>query len=105
MSNYTVANSNNIRNINPDMIKQMQLMPDQNGDPMMHVQVANSEEFESYGFPLTKGFQIHFCNEFLRSLNLGIDIMFKTYIQYGFLIWNCFDLLQQKIESVGSNQC
>ena len=46
-------------------------------------------------FPLYEGFQIHTCNEFLRSLNTGICIEFVTYKQYGNLIEKCFDVIQQ----------
>lgn len=44
--------------------------------------------------PLTKGFQIHICNEFLRSLDSGLDVHFDTFAQYGELIYNIFDKIE-----------
>jgi len=38
---------------------------------------------------ITKGFQIHIANEFLRSLESGSDIEFNTYSQYGQLLYGC----------------
>lgn len=40
---------------------------------------------------ITQGFQIHIANEFLRSLNTGLDIEFKSYSQYGALLQDVFE--------------
>ena len=35
---------------------------------------------------VTQGFQIHIANEFLRSLDTGVDVVFESYQQYEGLI-------------------
>lgn len=45
---------------------------------------------EVYYIPLMTGFQVHYCNEFLRGLNTTLDIEFVTYKQYSDLIDDCF---------------
>ncbi|KGO14001.1 hypothetical protein NZ45_09715 [Clostridium botulinum] len=36
--------------------------------------------------PLTTGLQLYLANEFLRSLNTGIDIKFESFTQYNELL-------------------
>lgn len=45
---------------------------------------------------IKEGFQVHICNEFLRSLDTGIEIEFVTYKQYG-------DLLMDVMEAIDGN--
>ncbi len=45
---------------------------------------------------LTTGKEIAYCNIFLRSLNPGIEIKFKSYSQYGQLIMDVMDSLGKK---------
>lgn len=40
---------------------------------------------------ITQGFQIHIANEFLRSLNTGLNIEFTSYSQYGALLQEVFE--------------
>ena len=53
-------------------------------------------ETEYYIFPLSNGFQIHNCNNFLRSLGLGVAIHFESYSQYAGLIARCDSLLENE---------
>lgn len=47
---------------------------------------------------VTQGFQIHIINEFLRSLDSGIDINFDTYKQYGNLLMDVFEAVNGNLE-------
>lgn len=49
-----------------------------------------------YIFPLSDSFQIHNCNNFLRSLGLGVAIHFESYSQYAGLIVRCDSLLKSE---------
>ena len=40
---------------------------------------------------LTSGFGIHNANEFLRSMDVEVDIDFEDFIQFGELIENIFE--------------
>ena len=57
---------------------------------------------QAFLFPLMTSFQIHRCNEFLRSLNLGMEIWFPydgsiaSINQYAFMISNCMNTLRIK---------
>lgn len=65
------------------------------GNPHMIVIDETKKGTTTYHFPLYKGFQIHICNEFLRSLDTDIDIEFVTYRQYADLIEKCFDAISK----------
>lgn len=61
------------------------------GDPMVFVQfrILNGEYKNSCLFMnqvITQGFQIHICNEFLRSLDTDVEIEFESYTQYADLL-------------------
>lgn len=73
----------------------MILCADCSGDPQMLLIDETKNGTTTYHFPLYQGFQVHICNEFLRSLDTGIDIEFVTYKQYAELIDKCFDVIQQ----------
>ena len=47
---------------------------------------------------ITKGFQIHIANEFLRSLDSGCVISFETYAQYGQLLMDVHEAVDGKLE-------
>lgn len=51
-----------------------------------------------YNQVVTQGFQIHLVNEFLRSLDSGIDITFDTYNQYGNLLMDVFEAVNGNLE-------
>lgn len=76
----------------PDRVEYIMLMRDENRNPVAEAKRGNVY----YDFPLTTGMEIHTCNEFLCSLDLGIDIHFETYSQYGMLLMECSELLEKK---------
>lgn len=45
-----------------------------------------------------QGFQIHIINEFLRSLDSGVEITFDTYKQYGNLLMDVFEAVNGNLE-------
>lgn len=73
----------------------MMLCADCSGNPQMIVIDETKKGTTTYHFPLYEGFQIHVCNEFLRSLDMGIGIEFVTYRQYADLIEKCFDAISK----------
>lgn len=93
---HVIIGSHNVNNIKLHNIVNMELVPDKNGNPIMSIWNKAYNGLMFYDFPLCKGFEVHTCNEFLRSLELDIDICFETYCQYGQLIENCFGLLKEK---------
>ena len=73
----------------------MVMCADCSGNPQMIVIDETKKGTTAYHFPLYKGFQIHTCNEFLRSLDTGIDIEFVTYKQYADLIEKCSNAISR----------
>lgn len=72
------------------------------GSPMVKVQfrILNGEFENSCLFMnqvITQGFQIHVMNEFLRSLESGLEIGFETYSQYN-------DLLMDVMEKIDGSK-
>ena len=65
------------------------------GKPEMLLIDQSDKNKTIYHFPLYEGFQIHTCNEFLRSLDTDINIEFVTYRQYADLIKKCFNSIKQ----------
>lgn len=51
-----------------------------------------------YNQIIEQGFQVHIVNEFLRSLDSGLDIEFKTYKQYGNLLMDVHEAISGKLE-------
>lgn len=47
---------------------------------------------------VTQGFQIHIANEFLRSLDSGIDIEFESYSQYAQLLMDVAEAIDGQLE-------
>ena len=72
-------------------INKMELKKSKNGDPMLSIwfKVLAGEYANCLIFMnqlVVQGIQIHIANEFLRSLDSGVDIEFKSYRQYAELI-------------------
>lgn len=44
---------------------------------------------------ITEGFQIHIVNEFLRSLGTDVNVEFKTYKQYGNMLMDIKETLDE----------
>lgn len=72
-------------------IDKMELKESSKGDPMVSVwfKVLSGEHKDRFIFMnqvILKPFQIHIMNEFLRSLDSGLDVDFLDYAQYNDLI-------------------
>lgn len=68
-------------------VEKIEMGETKNGDPKVAFwfkiiagKLKNSMIF--YNQVITKGFQIHLCNEFLKSLDTGVNVEFDTYAQY-----------------------
>ena len=73
------------------VIEKAEIKLSSNGNPMVSIwfkidagQYKGS--FLFYNQTIHKGFGIHLSNEFLRSLDTGLDIDFKNFTQYGDLV-------------------
>lgn len=76
-------------------IEKMELAESKKGDPMMKAWFRIlSGDYEGYlifmNQVITKPFQIHIVNQFLRSLKTGLDIGFESYGQYAGLVDEVF---------------
>lgn len=77
-------------------IEKLECTSSKKGDPMVTVwfNILEGDFERSKIFMnqlITKGFQIHIVNEFLRSLGTDNDVEFKTFSQYEELINKIFD--------------
>lgn len=85
-------------------IDKLELTASKAGDPMVSVWFKIVSEGEYKGSRIfmnqvvKQGFQIHIVNEFLRSLDSGIDITFDTYKQYGNLLMDVFEAVNDNLE-------
>lgn len=84
-------------------IDKLELSESKNHDPMVKVwfKILAGEYKNSLIFMnqvITRGFQIHIMNEFLRSLETDIDITFESYSQYNELLMDIFEAVDDKLE-------
>jgi len=84
-------------------IDKMELTASKAGDPMVSIwfKVLTGDFKGSRIFMnqvVTQGFQIHIIDEFLRSLDTGIDVKFSTYKQYGNLLMDVMEAVDGKQE-------
>lgn len=84
-------------------IEKLELVESKAGDPMVTVwfKVLAGDYKGSMIFMnqvITKGFQIHIMNEFLRSLDSGYDVEFRSYSQYGQLLMNIHEAIDGELE-------
>ena len=85
-------------------IEKMEIKASKKGDPMFVCQfkVLNGEYKNQYIWMnqvIPQTFQIHIVNEFLRSLDTGIDIKFRDYCQYNDLVMDVMEQVSsQKLE-------
>lgn len=82
-------------------IEKLELVKSKKNDPMFScwMKIINGENKGSMIFMnqvMTQGFQIHIVDEFLRSLDSGIDIEFKTYSQFAKMLED----IKEKIDGV-----
>lgn len=84
-------------------IEKLELVESKAGDPMVTVwfKVLAGEYKGCMIFMnqvITKGFQIHIMNEFLRSLDSGYDVEFRSYSQYGQLLMDIHEAIDGELE-------
>lgn len=85
-------------------IDKMELRESKKGDPMftcwfkvLEGEFKNSRIFMNQ--VITQGFQIHIVNEFIKSLNCGVnDVRFVNYAQYNDLVLDVFEACDGKLE-------
>lgn len=73
------------------------------GDPMVSIwfRILNGDYARQYIFLnqiITQGFQIHIVNEFLKSLDTGLDIVFNDYGQYNQLLMDVVEVCDKGVE-------
>ena len=68
-------------------VEKIELRESKKGDPMVSIwfniivgNFKNSKIF--YNQVINQGFQIHLCNELLKSLDTGVNVEFDSYAQY-----------------------
>jgi hypothetical protein len=84
-------------------IEKLELIASKAGDPMVTAwfRIVDGEYEGSIIFMnqvVNQGFQIHIVNEFLRSLESGIEIEFKNYSQYGQLLMDVHEAIDGQLE-------
>lgn len=85
-------------------IDKLELTESKKGDPMLSVwfKIVSENEYKNSRIfmnqVITKGFQIHIVNEFLRSLECGLDIDFDSYKQYNELLLDVFEAVNGNFE-------
>ena len=85
-------------------ITKLELDKSKKGDPMVKVwfKIVSDGEYKGslifMNQVITKGFQIHVVNDFLRSLETDIDIDFESYSQYAELLLDVFEAVNGNYE-------
>lgn len=84
-------------------IKKLELKLSKKGDPMVScwMQILEGDYKGQLLFMnqvVTRGFQIHIVNDFLRSLDSGEAIQFETYSQYAQLLMDVAEAIDGKRE-------
>lgn len=84
-------------------IEKLELVESSKGDPMVSIWFRIlSGDFENsmifYNQVINKGFGLHKANEFLRSLDSGIEVEFKSFRQYGELLMDIREAIDGKLE-------
>lgn len=84
-------------------IEKLELTTSKKGAPMVScwMKIINGEFENNRLFMnqvITQGFQIHLANEFLRSLDSGVEIEFDDYVQYGNLIMDVHEAIDGQLE-------
>lgn len=89
-------------------IQQMELKASKKGDPMVSIwfKIVSDGEFKGsmifFNQVITQGFQVHIVNEMLRMMVSEMDdapeIEFKSYKQYGNLIMDIFEAINENFE-------
>lgn len=80
-------------------VEKIELRESKKGDPMVSIwfRIINGDYEGQLLFMnqvIVKGFQIHIVNELLRSLGSGLDIEFQSYEQYGNLLMDVAEAVE-----------
>ena len=85
-------------------LDKLELKATKKGDPMVSIWFKIVSDCEYKGSLIfmnqvvTKGFQIHIVNDFLRTLECGVDIDFESYKQYNELLLDVFEAVNGNFE-------
>lgn len=90
-------------------VQQMELKASKKGDPMVSIwfKIVSDGDFKGsmifFNQVITQGFQVHIVNEMLRMMvsecaDSVPDIEFKSYKQYGNLIMDIFEAINDNFE-------
>lgn len=89
-------------------VQQMELKASKKGDPMVSIwfKIVSDGDFKGsmifFNQVITQGFQVHIVNEILRTMVSEMedapDIEFKSYKQYGNLIMDIFEAINENFE-------
>ena len=85
-------------------ITKLELTESKKGNPMLScwMKVVSDGEYKGslifMNQVVTSGFQIHICDEFLRSLGTDVDVTFESYSQYADMILDIFEAIDGKFE-------
>ena len=84
-------------------IDKLELVESKKGDPMVSCwfKIIEGEYKGSRIFMnqvVTQGFQIHIVDEFLESLNSGIDVHFDSFSQYGQMLLDIHEAIDNNFE-------
>ena len=84
-------------------INKLELSASKKGDPMLSVWFKILEgEYKNrlifYNQVVTQPFQLHLANEFLKSLDSGLEVKFDSYAQYSDLILDIAETIDNKLE-------
>lgn len=85
-------------------ITKLELGESKKGDPIVKVwfKIVSEGEFKNslifMNQVITRGFQIHIVDEFLRSLETDVDITFESYSQYADMLMDVFEEIEGNYE-------
>lgn len=84
-------------------VEKLELVSSKNGKPMGTIwfKVLTGEYKGSrifYNQVLEQAFQVHMFNEFVRSLDSGVNVEFTSYRQYGEMLMNVAEAIDKKLE-------
>src|SRR5690554_4055168 len=84
-------------------IEKMELRQSKTGRPMVTVwfRILEGEYKNQYIFwnqVVDMGFGLHKVNEFLRSLDSGLEVQFENFTQYGNLLMDVHEAIDKKLE-------
>lgn len=85
-------------------ITKLELGESSKNDPMVKIwfKIVSEGEYKNslifMNQVITRGFQIHIVDEFLRSLESGVKIKFESYSQYADLLLDVFEAIEGKFE-------